>query len=369
MIIIFLIIPSVILSACTEVKTLEEMGLITTVGYDLSEDGKVLSTMVLLQVDTAEQNSTALITGEALTSKGARISADLKSPKKLQSGQLRVALFSEKIAAEGIINLTDTISRDPSISDLTYLGIVEGNANELLNLRNEQFKDIGQFIYKELDQNIKGEQIPSSTLQEFTHDYYAEGVDPTLPTLKAENGLVNITGMALMRNDKIVGKISSSEAFYLKLINDRYEVGKLELVISKEDFQDILKETPTELAVVLDTIKSDSNIELRKKDKNTFNLTINLNSRLLEINQSIDLKNPENVKKLETVISSKIKKNVEDLITYAQTNDSDVFGFGEVYRSSVYHSDITREKWHEIYKTITVDVKVNFHIVRTGVVE
>ncbi|MEK3854133.1 Ger(x)C family spore germination protein [Cytobacillus sp. FSL H8-0458] len=358
-----------VLTACTDSKTLEKMGLITTVGYDLSEDGKILTTMVLLQIDPEAPKNTGFITGESITSKGARIAADLKSPKKLQSGQLRVALYGEEVAEDGIINLADTLSRDPSISDLTYLGIVEGSANEILKQENQQFTDIGQFIYKELDQNIKGELIPSSTLQEFTHDFYAAGVDPSLPTLKAENGMVRITGMALMNDDKMVGKISAAESFYLKLINDRYEAGNLELIISKNGFQNIKLNEEKELAVVLDTIRSNSKMELQDKENLTFKLTINIDSRLLEINQSIDLKNPKNIQILEKTISNTIKKNAEDLLAYAKAHDSDVFGFGEVYRSSVYRSGLTKEKWHEMYKNIRVNVKVNFQIVRTGVVE
>lgn len=364
------IILVVLLSACADPKTLERMGLVTTVGYDVTEDGEVLATMVLLHIDPEAPQNSAILTAKASTSKGARIKADLKSPKKLQSGQLRVALFSEEVVKLGLINLADTLARDPSISDLTYLAVVEGSTNSLINQKNTHFTDISQLIYKELDQNIKGETIPSSTLQEIMHDYYADGIDPILPTIKGGNGEIKITGMALMNTDRMVGKIDSKEAFFLKLINDRYQAGSVELIISKEGFTIVNQaQSPRELAVVIDTISSKSDIKLKSKENLDFTLKIKLKTRLLEINQTLDIKNPNNLKLLEEKLAKKIKTDVEALITKAREAGSDPFGLGEVYRKSVRKSNLTTEKWHKMYPESKVNVDIDFEIMRTGVVE
>lgn len=358
------------LSGCAEQKTLEKMGLLTTVGYDLTDDKQILATMVLLQIDPEAAQSSLILSAKSATSKGARNEADLKSPKKLQSGQLRVALFSEEVVQAGLINLADTLARDPSISDLTYLAVVEGSTNKLLNQKNEQFSDISQLIYKELDQNIKGEKIPSSTLQEVLHDFYAPGIDPILPTLKNDKGIVKITGMALIKNDKMVGKINAKEAFYLKLINDRYKAGAIELEVDKEGF-DLPEslEAPGKLAVVLDTIQSKSDINLLSKENLQFELKIKLKTRLLEINQALDLKNPENVKQLKKKLEEKINSDIDKLIKKARELEADPFGFGEIYRKSVRQANLTTEKWHRMYPQSKVDVKIEFEILRTGVVE
>jgi spore germination protein len=360
----------VLLSACADPKTLERMGLITIVGYDVAEDGEILTTMVLLHIDPEAPENSALLTAKAPTSKGARIKADRKSPKKLQSGQLRVALFSEEVVKLGLINLADTLARDPSISDLTYLAVVEGSTNKLLNQKIKAFADVSQLIYKELDQNIKGETIPSSTLQEVMHDYYSAGVDPTMPTLKGGDGEIEITGLALIKDDRMVGKITPTEAFYLKLINDRYRAGSLELLVNKEGFK-LMKETKEadELAVVMDTIHSNSDINLLNKEKLEFEMKIKLQTRLLEINQSLDIKDPNSLKLMQKKLSDKVKSDIAKLIAKAQEAGSDPFGFGEIYRKSVRNSNLTTQKWHDMYPDATVKVNVEFEIMRTGVVE
>lgn len=360
----------VLLSACADPKTLERMGLITMVGYDVTENGEIFTTMVLLHIDPEAPENSAILTSKAATSKGSRINANLKSPKKLQSGQLRVALFSDEVVKLGLINLADTLARDPSISDLTYLAVVEGSTNKLLNLKISEFADVSQLIYKELDQNIKGETIPSSTLQEIMHDYYSIGIDPILPTLKGENGQIAITGMALIKEDQMVGKINPTEAFYLKLINDRYKAGSVELIVSKEGFK-LKKETKVaeDLAVVIDTIQSKSDINLINKENLEFEMKIKMKTRLLEINQSVDIKDPNSLKLLQKKLSYKVKTDVEKLIAKAQEVGSDPFGLGEIYRKSVRNSNLTSQKWHEMYPEATVKVNVEFEILRTGVVE
>lgn len=359
-----------LLSGCAEQKTLEKMGLITTVGYDLTEDKQILSTMVLLQIDPEAPQSSVILAAKSATSKGARNKADLKSPKRLQSGQLRVALFSEDVVRSGLINLADTLARDPSISDLTYLAVVEGSTNKLLNQKNEQFSDISQLIYKELDQNIRGEKIPSSTLQEVMHDFYAPGIDPIMPTLKSDDGVVKITGMALIKNDKMVGKINAKDSFYLKLINDRYKAGAIELEVDKQGFDlEENAEGPEKLAVVLDTIHSKSDINLINKENLQYELKINLKTRLLEINQALDLKNPKYLKQLETKLGEKVTTDIENLIKKARDTGADPFGFGEIYRKSVRKANLTTDKWHNMYPESKVNVKIEFEILRTGVVE
>ncbi|MGR3763079.1 Ger(x)C family spore germination protein [Rossellomorea sp. NS-SX7] len=360
-----------LLTSCADPSTLEKIGMITTVGYDTTDGDEIHTTSLILETDPQSIDSTIVISGNAMTSKGARIKGSLKSQKKLESGQLRVALYGREVAEEGFINLADTLSRDHAISDLTYLAVVDGRASEILEQKYEQFSDAGQYVYKEIEQNIKGETIPSPTLHETLHDYYAVGTDPLLPLIKLEDDMITITGMALLKDDKMVGSITPIEAFYVKLINDHYDAGNYELTLKNGDDTKLMKgqDSSKKIAVALDTIKSNSKIELADEDALEFDLDISMNARLQEINQKVDLKNPENLTILDKKISHEMEKEIKELIKYCQTVESDVLGFGEVYRSAVPHSNLTKKKWRSMHKDIKVNVKIDFQIVRTGVVE
>ncbi|WP_175987540.1 Ger(x)C family spore germination protein [Bacillus sp. Marseille-Q1617] len=359
------------LSSCADPSTLEKIGMITTVGYDTSDGEEIQTTILILETDPQSVDSTNVLSTNALTSKGARIKGSLKSQKKLESGQLRVALYGKEVAEKGFINLADTLSRDHAISDLTYLAVVDGKASEILEKKYEQFSDAGQYVYKEIEQNIKGETIPSPTLHEMLHDYYSVGIDPLLPLLKVEDEMITITGMAILKDDKMVGRISPIEAFYVKLVNDQYDAGNFELTLKNGNDPELMEgqDSSKKIAVALDTIKSKSKIGLLDEQTLEFDLDISMNARLQEINQKIDLKNPKNLEILDEKISQEMKKEIKELIKYGKSVDSDFIGFGEVYRSAVPHSKLTKKKWHSMYKDVKVNVNIDFQIVRTGVVE
>ncbi|WHZ00615.1 Ger(x)C family spore germination C-terminal domain-containing protein [Neobacillus sp. YX16] len=119
----------------------------------------------------------------------------------------------------------------------------------------------------------------------------------------------------------------------------------------------------------LDSIESNSNIKLINKDKPEFDIDIKLSARLLEITSSIDIGNPQNMKLIETEIGKSMKKDIEKLIAYCQSKNSDVFGLGDKYRSTVRHSNLTDEKWYIMYKNAKVNIKVDFSVIRTGLNE
>ncbi|WP_083402458.1 Ger(x)C family spore germination C-terminal domain-containing protein [Bacillus sp. MUM 116] len=64
-----------------------------------------------------------------------------------------------------------------------------------------------------------------------------------------------------------------------------------------------------------------------------------------------------------------MKADIEKLVAYCQSKDADPIGFGNVYRRSVPHSNLTRSKWHTMYKDAKVNVAVDFKLIRTGLVD
>lgn len=360
----------VLMAGCSKPKTLEQIGLVTTKGYDIGKDGLIKGTMVVLMVDPSAQQKTSIITSKALTSRGIRAKGDLASSKKLLSGQLRVVLFSEALGKRGIKPLTDTITRDPSISDLTYLAIVEGETEPLLRINNKQIPDIGQYIFKQIDHNVKWSIIPSPTLHETLHDNYSAGIDPVLPILKRTGNTVKISGLALLRDNKLVGRVSETESYLLKTIRKPVKSGEFEIPISGKSLNINDKNlTHRKPAVTLDTVFSRSNMKLVNKKNLEFNLRIKLHARVQEINYEVDLRNPKTIHLLEKEVANKMKKNIEKLVAYCQSIKTDPFGLGNEYRSSVRQSNLTRDKWHEMFPKAKVNVKVDVTIVKTGVVD
>ncbi|WP_342543147.1 Ger(x)C family spore germination protein [Paenisporosarcina sp. FSL H8-0542] len=358
------------LVGCAEQKLLEQIGLTTLLGYDLREDDKLSVTAVVRQVNPEFQSNVEVISAENETIRGARTVINRKTSKKIVTGQMRVVLFGEEISKDGIAHNIDTLSKNSETSGGLYVAVVEGETKSLLEYQYQDIEDIGTHIFKLLEQNIKSEQIISSTIHEVAHDYYSPGRDVALPIIKRKEEIVEISGVALFNKDKMVGKLSAENSFYLKLARDFHKAAMFETKIPKESLPaSQTQESQEDITVVIDTISTKKKLKLINPDTPEFDMHITVHGRLLEIEANMDMDNPKNVQKLEEEIEKSMSKNLAKILVYCQEVDSDVFGLGEFYRSSVRESNLTYEKWHEMYKDAKVNIKVDFTVLRSGIFE
>jgi spore germination protein len=357
------------LTGCAEPQILEEIGLITTIGYDVGEKGLIKGTAVELKIEPDAKTDIKIVETQAYSVRGLNTSANKKTSKKLLAGQLRVIVLGKELVNQGILHISETLTKDPSISDLSYLSIVEGEARDLLNLKDPHIPDISIHLYRLIEQNTKDELMPSATLQEVLHRYYTEGRDPFMPILKKiDNKEVKFTGVGIFKDDRLVGEISTDQSFYLKLINDKYKSGSTDLIFMSESPKLRGRSRSEGKTVIsLDTIHSNSDIKLLNKKNLEFDIKVKLNARLIDINSNIELTKSNNLKLFEKEVSKEMEKRVEKLLSYCQSKNSDVIGLGEVYRASVRNSKLTKKKWHEMYPNAKVNVKVDFNMMRSGI--
>ena len=366
---ILLFLP-IILAGCVETNILDRVGMAILVGYDLGTEEKMAATSAIREVNPEFQSNVEIVTTENETSKGNRIETNRKLSKKVVVGQMRVVLFGEELAKDDIHHYIDSLLENPTVSKGLYLAIVEGETAPLLEYKYENIDDIGQHIFRLLEQNIEQEIMISSTLHEIGHDLYMAGEDIYMPIIKKEEDLVELSGIALFNGDKMVSKLPVEDTFYVKLAAEDYKSGSIEVVLQKEDIpNDLIKNTPDQILIAFDAIRSDKKLKLVNATTPEFDLNITLKARLTEIYPDLDIGDPKVVEKLEKAISKNFTREISRVIAYSQSVESDIFSFGEKYRSSVRDSNITKEKWHELYKNMKVNVQVDFNILRNGVFE
>lgn len=205
LILVLLILVS--LTGCAEQKLLERVGLIILVGYDLGEESSVSTTAVVRQVSPEFESNIEIISAENETGKGTRAIMNRKTSKKFVEGQLRVVLYGDELANQGISNTLNALTRDSDISGGIFIAVVEGETKEILEYSYKDIEDIGQHIYKILEQNIEEELIMSTTLHEVSHDYHSVGEDISMPILSREGESITISGMALFNKGEMVGAL------------------------------------------------------------------------------------------------------------------------------------------------------------------
>jgi spore germination protein len=350
-------------------NVLEKLGMAIAVGYDQGDGNKINGTYVIHQIDPNSKSSVMTITSEGLTTKGARVAANRKSNKKVVAGQLRVAIYDYKLAQAGLLPLVDTLFRDASIASTVYMAVCKDKVEDLLMHKYTEFPDVGAFIVDNIHQHIIGEQMVSGTLHEFLSSLYSTA-DPMVPLLQRKGDTVELKDVAVFSGDKMVGTVDPNEAFFLKTIRDRYKAGSIELSLDTNQLGDIAKQIKEKtVRVVIENIASDSTKKLISQQPLKFQVNIKMKGVLTESSAQLDLGQASVIQTLQKQLNDKSEKHIQALLKKLTSLNSDPIGFGEFYRSRVYHSNLTSDTWHDMYKNASYDVHVDMRIVRLGQIQ
>ena len=352
---------------CTEQHILERTSLTTLVGYDFAEDNQITITTAIRQINPDLESNVEIQSATESTNRGARLKVDLKTSKKIGSGQLRVVLFGEELAKAGIADSIHTLKMNSEISNGIYLAVVVGNSKSLIENNYKNITDIGQHIFQLIEHNIDQNHVLSSTLHEINRENLSKLGDYSLPMLKKQGEYVEISDIGFFKEDKFVGSLPAEDYLYIKMIRDNLQDGSLGLALPTTTLELSSDDSSEEIRIAVDSIKSKRKIKLADKTVPEFDLLIDLESRLVEVPSNLRIKDIESTENLEKAINKKIESEINRIIQYSQEINSDIFRFGERYKAQVRKANIDLEKWHEMYTEMKVNVTVNTKIVRDGV--
>ncbi|MCM3720533.1 Ger(x)C family spore germination protein [Solibacillus isronensis] len=364
---VLLIVCTLVLVGCSEQKILERISLTTLVGYELEGEDNLSVTTIIRQINPDLESKIELQSATATTSKGARAKMDLKTSKRIGSGQLRVVLYGEELAKSGLNDNIHILKMNSEISNATYLATVEGDLKSLLGYKYENISDIGQHIYQLIQHNIEQQYIISSTLHEVNRGKLSILDNYAMPILKREGENIAISGIAFFNTGKLVGNLPAEDALYILMTQGKTHNGTLELELPITILEKSLSDTSEKLPIVIDSINSKRKIKLVDPAVPEFNLSIQFECRLLEVDSDVSMKGARNIQKLEKEINKQIESEIKRIIEYSHDINTDIFQFGEYYKAQNRNADINNEKWMEMYPDVKVNISVHSKIIRDGV--
>ncbi|MDX5475997.1 MAG: Ger(x)C family spore germination protein [Bacillaceae bacterium] len=349
-----LIIISLLLTGCINQEILDDVQLVTAVGYDLTEEGLIEATAVFPSYSPDKLVRNNALTEKAKLSKDIRDKIDRMSPKPLVSGKIEVALYSEAMAKQGIINILDTFVRDPTTGARMYLAVVEGDVKNQLNVQYGD-SDNGMFFSDLIEHNIELGLIPRTNLQIFTKAYYSEGRDPFLPYLSLQGKKAYIEGLALFKDDKYVGKLHGEYNYVFKML---YEKDTTYTVVTVNLENDNSSASVT-------NVSSKRKVNINDALTNpTIQIKLKTNSIVREYSGK-DL-SKDVIKEIEKKMEEQIKSEAEQMMALFQSLEIDPFGIGFIVKHK--NRNWEKEKWAELYPNAAVEIEVDVVINETGVV-
>lgn len=282
---------------------------------------------------------------------------------RLFFGHLRVIVVSDAVARKGLQNLNDYFRRNSEVRRMAWMLISKGEARELMAASPKLERVPTLYLMSTMDSAVKMGKFPNDFVGNFWSNSSKKGQEGLLPyveLMKAEN--VEISGLAMFKNDKLVG------------VTQPLEIGAYMGVkgLNPAGYRGTISVDGPEDTVTLYATHRKSKIDVSiRNGLPHFTVTI-LNELNIEekISDQFRIENPEVIKEIERKDKQGAQKLHEGLIKATQKIGSDIFGFGEYVRAKepkFWNEHVgSKEEWQKMYKEVAIDVQIDVKVRRVG---
>ncbi len=212
-------------SGCWDARDLGKMDIAIISAHDLVREGEktkgkdqVMITFLAPVMDKNTQEKSLIIKTAGETVGDAR-AARANRYSMISTSEIRSTLFGESLARQGLSDSMDILFRNPFLSYQASIAITEGYAGDILKMKPKTSVNIGESVNSLLEAVPEQNFVPRVTLIDFRKDEHNYGRNPVLPILsKKGDDDVEISGLAVFRKDRMVGKLDLDQMKYLTLL-------------------------------------------------------------------------------------------------------------------------------------------------------
>ncbi len=356
---IFLLSLLLLLAGCVPKQIIDEVQLIHALGFDELPDEKIKGTITYPIFNPDGNVRVETLSAVSHTSRFIRSKLNTQSPKTLTTGQLRVVLFNNRFAENGVLEIVNSLYRDPNVGNRLFLAVVNGSTNKLLTSNYTAAPLPSMYITDMLEQNITTENLPRTNLHVFLYSYYGEGIDPFLPIIRTKNKAIQLEGVALFKGDKYVGNLNHSESFAFKVLLDGSKTGHYEVEV---------KQGKRKGHAVVRNIKATTAYKVKKVNGvPQFDVKMKIFGEIHEYPHWLNLEKVSNLNLIEKTFKNQVHEEAEKIIKKFQRLQVDPLGFGDQVRRREKGWDY--KDFQKQYPDIKINVTTEVEVVESGVIE
>jgi spore germination protein len=358
---LLLLLFCLILSGCVRTKIIEDILLVQGIGFDKAGDKAMKGTLTYSKYSGPQARNLLpqIITEKGRTVKSIESKVNSKVALPVELGQLRVAVFGDEMAKQGIKGIVDTLIRDPEVGTGVYLAVVEGTAEHLLNQTYEgNYTVPSMYITNLFEQNMRTQSLPTTNLHVYAYHLYDPSCDSILPLIGREGSHLGIKGLAFFHNSRYVAKIGTNRMFVFKRLYEDAPSGLYEV-----DFPFKGKKAIVDIREVASKVSYDV------KDAGavpTITVNVDMHGAIVENSNVIDLKKEKSIRLVQEMMEKEFRMKAEKMIKRFQKLGIDPLCIGSKVRSRNRSWD--PDKWEDVYPRTTVRVKVDVDIQQTGAI-
>lgn len=341
-------------SGCgSDQRVLERLGFLHTVAFDLLPDG-MLKIAASIPRYGGEKSSEELET-TARSSKDGKMRLSQKTNWILVSGQIRNTMYGTSLAKQGIKDHIDSLVRDPSISPLVKITVVNGSATDMLSKDYPKHLRTGQYFDEMLEKESLKHLAPRTTVTSFIRDLTEEGIDPIAPILRGNEEDVVFDGIALFKDDRYVAKVPAKDTMIFYILKESFKRGEIHLEMDQR---------PDEQQVMLEELKSKRRVVVDQTGSGQpkISLNIELTGSVREYYGNLNLDKADQKRLLEQWIAECVTKRANKMIRKLQEYQVDSLGIGRYVRNHGTYREWKKQDWHTVYPKLQIECQIKVKI-------
>jgi Ger(x)C family germination protein len=339
-------------------ESAEDLSIPAGIGFDIEKAGGstiVYKVSVSSYIFQEKKTMSRVITGSQKSLGQTRQNRQLKMDKKFLIGLEKVDIISEEQAKEGIRNILDILFNNPSANDTALVAVCSGNAKDILEHSIKGYPSSSDYI--------EGMIKSSKAFNFFTDNYKtidvfvrldAEGRNFTLPYLVMTDEGLKIDGVALFKDDKMIGKIGIQEAKILNMLSLGSGKGILTIQKNSKEYIDYYAKCKRKVKCT--------------KENEEYNFDISLKLKGEVITNELDKKvseDEEERSKLEKEMAEKVEESCNKLLKIMQEEYKvDFLELGRI-AAARYGRDAGVD-WNKAVANSNIKVKAEVKIEKQG---
>ncbi|MGX9133603.1 Ger(x)C family spore germination protein [Rummeliibacillus sp. JY-2-4R] len=362
LVLLLLMIP--LLVSCSQESSnrsripIEDEAMVGVMSFDYLEDNKMKLTVAVPQYSpNVKKNVQISSVTTDLVSNGI-VKVGRMSEKKVVLNQLRVILVNEEFARKtNMRKIIEYLYRKAEVGNRAYIAVVKGSAEDIIKGNYPDKQNVIYYLKDLLQPSMTTAFNPNTNIHFFMFTSTSKVYDPILPVIAKKGEHIEIEGVALFKNDKMIDTISPSEAVIIQALQ-----GKKNLAPVKLNLEAIKGK------VMLDLIKA--NIRAtpnRNLSSPKLKITLKLKGLLSEYKGEMqnEIDNPRNLAILENAVNKEVEKEILEFLGKVKEKEIDPIGFTDNFRMH-YHGKWTQQMTVDLIKKVKVDVHVDSSILSTG---
>ena len=362
------VLLSLLLTGCWDYMDINKRSIVLSVGIDNVEDKIQFTGESTTQRASSsqgggmsQQTDVYKFTSIGKYFEGARANLDVKTPFEEFNAAMRAIIFSKKYAEQkGIESYIYRLYFLSGYRNSVLVSVSKEPTSDLFSSKIENNISIGHGIEDTIRYLDADGEALYKTAQQIKSDIELKTIGYLLPYITREEDTIKYLGFAAMKDSKLVGIIK------------REESNGFLFVLSKKPVTTTIIPRPGDEKNLLSikTTLGKRNIKASyEDDKVNIYIDLKLNSQLQYEYSNIEPLSKEDSKKIENIVSSKIKQDIMSAIKRSQNEfKSDVFGFARYFRKDnpkVYK----KIDWKEEYTKASIHVNVETTIKNTNLLD